>query len=308
MRFVKGQSGNPAGRRPGSRNKVTQLVEEILEGGAEQATRELLNHACLGKATAMRICFDQLLPRRRGRPVPISLPQVETLADVAKWKVAILNGIADGEITPEEAVELMKVVGNIGRGPQAAEIDARVARLEQAVGALLGSKAEIPEDALASATNLQAQARADGPTAEAAARPADPDRTTEPPPAFAGNLQADRVAAPPESTAPGDAPLASARNLQADRAADGATRLSEPATRQDAGIASATNLQADRAAAGTIPPRQSAARPDASLASATNLQADRPADSPTQTRPAGDHAEPPPRGAAADRPGWREAA
>jgi hypothetical protein len=138
MTFIKGQSGNPAGRRPGSRNKVTQLVEEMLEGGAEKMTKELLNHACLGNPTALRICFGQLMPQRRGAPVPISLPPVETLADLDKWSIAILNGIASGELNAAEAVELMKVVESVSRRLKAAETDARVARLEQVVATLLG--------------------------------------------------------------------------------------------------------------------------------------------------------------------------
>src|SRR5580704_9007531 len=148
MTFIKGQSGNPAGRRPGSRNKVTQLVEEMVEAGAERVTRELLDHACLGNPTALRICFGQLMPQRRGAPVPISLPPVETLADLDKWSVAILNGIASGEMNAAEAIELMKVVESVSRRLKAAETDARVARLEQMVAVLLGKTPGIPEGAL----------------------------------------------------------------------------------------------------------------------------------------------------------------
>jgi hypothetical protein len=31
----KGQSGNPAGRPPGSRNRATSMVQKLLEGAAE---------------------------------------------------------------------------------------------------------------------------------------------------------------------------------------------------------------------------------------------------------------------------------
>ena len=33
--FRKGQSGNPAGRPPGSRNRATSMVQNLLEGAAE---------------------------------------------------------------------------------------------------------------------------------------------------------------------------------------------------------------------------------------------------------------------------------
>ena len=41
MPFEKGQSGNPAGRRQGSRNKVTLAIEEMLDGEAEVLTRKV---------------------------------------------------------------------------------------------------------------------------------------------------------------------------------------------------------------------------------------------------------------------------
>jgi hypothetical protein len=248
MTFVKGQSGNPAGRRPGSRNKVTQLVEEMVEGRAETLTKEMLDHACLGNPTALRICFGQLMPQRRGAPVPISLPPVETLADLDKWSIAILNGIASGEMNAAEAVELMKVVESVSRRLKAAETDARVARLEQVVAALLGEDAGIPQGALASATNLQAQTQQDGAAGQGTRQRVGPDRIDERPLASASNQQADgaadRLEPPPESATADDAPLASATNLQADRIADRAAPPPESAAVPGAPLACATYLQA----------------------------------------------------------------
>jgi len=46
MPFQKGQSGNPAGRPPGSRNKKTLVLEALLEGEAEGIARGLLVFRC----------------------------------------------------------------------------------------------------------------------------------------------------------------------------------------------------------------------------------------------------------------------
>jgi hypothetical protein len=37
--FRKGQSGNPAGRPPGSRNRATSMVQNLLEGAAENIAK-----------------------------------------------------------------------------------------------------------------------------------------------------------------------------------------------------------------------------------------------------------------------------
>jgi hypothetical protein len=37
--FAKGTSGNPTGKRPGARNKMTLAGESLLDGEAEKLTR-----------------------------------------------------------------------------------------------------------------------------------------------------------------------------------------------------------------------------------------------------------------------------
>ena len=65
MRFEKGQSGNPAGRPPGSRNKATILAESIFEGEAESIIRMAIDKAREGDITAIRLCLDRVFPRMR---------------------------------------------------------------------------------------------------------------------------------------------------------------------------------------------------------------------------------------------------
>jgi hypothetical protein len=55
--FKKGVSGNPAGRPPGSRNKSTLALEQILEDEAEQITRKAIELAKDGNIAALRLCM-----------------------------------------------------------------------------------------------------------------------------------------------------------------------------------------------------------------------------------------------------------
>src|SRR6202007_3133929 len=54
MRFVKGQTGNPAGRPIGARNKKTLLLEAMLEAEGEGVTRDLIAQALAGDPHARR--------------------------------------------------------------------------------------------------------------------------------------------------------------------------------------------------------------------------------------------------------------
>ena len=132
--FQQGQSGNPNGRPRGSRNRSTQALEAILDGEAEALTRRAIEMALEGDGPAMRMCLDRLMPVRKDRPITFSLPEIETAADLTKATRALMQGVADGEITPSEAAELSKLVDAHVKAIEAVDFATRLAALEQASG------------------------------------------------------------------------------------------------------------------------------------------------------------------------------
>jgi hypothetical protein len=63
--FKKGQSGNPSGRPPGSRNKSTLAAEALLDGEAETLTRKAIEEAKAGNMIALRLCLERIVPPRK---------------------------------------------------------------------------------------------------------------------------------------------------------------------------------------------------------------------------------------------------
>jgi uncharacterized protein DUF5681 len=61
------QAGNP-GRPPGSKNKTTQLMEQLAEGQAEQLVQKVLKLANAGDIACLRMVLDRIWPPRKGRP------------------------------------------------------------------------------------------------------------------------------------------------------------------------------------------------------------------------------------------------
>ncbi len=57
------------GRPRGALNKVTLAVQNLLDGEAEELTRKAIELAKGGDMAALRLCFDRLLPPRKGRKV-----------------------------------------------------------------------------------------------------------------------------------------------------------------------------------------------------------------------------------------------
>jgi hypothetical protein len=133
MLFQRGQSGNPAGRPRGSRNRATALFRDLLEDNAEAIVRKAISLAKTGDMSAIRICMDRLAPARRKAPVPFPLPPLEKAADTVAAVTRIVAAVADGELTPAEAAELAKVIDIYLRSLETTGFEERLTRLETAL-------------------------------------------------------------------------------------------------------------------------------------------------------------------------------
>ncbi len=121
--------GNP-GRPKGARNQVTLAVEALLDGQAEALTQTAINAALGGDMTALRLCLDRIAPPRKGRPVTFTMPAIETAADVAKALGSVVEHVASGDLTPDEAAAVSALLEAKRRAIETVEIEARVAALE----------------------------------------------------------------------------------------------------------------------------------------------------------------------------------
>jgi hypothetical protein len=131
MAFEKGQSGNPAGKPKGARNKTTLAVEALLDGEAEAITRKAIDLAKSGDGPALRLCMERLASPRKDRPISFDMPKIETPADALKAATAIIEAVAIGEVTPSEAAELSKTIDSFARVAETADLAERIKRLEQ---------------------------------------------------------------------------------------------------------------------------------------------------------------------------------
>ncbi len=126
--FAKGRSGNPGGRRFGSRNKTTMAALELLADEAEAPTRKAVEAALAGDPTAMRLCLERILPRDRA--VKFALPPIKSAADVARAMRAVIAALAHGLITPAEGQAIAKVVTTFVQTIETSDFDRRLQMLE----------------------------------------------------------------------------------------------------------------------------------------------------------------------------------
>jgi Family of unknown function (DUF5681) len=180
MPFVKGQSGNPAGRPIGSRNRFTSEMQEAFEESGLPVIQKLLQLAGEGNTGAMRLFLDRLMGKHRASSV--ALPSADSPNYVLDALNEIHRALGAGEIPSDEASRLVDFVGRTARvlaSKAVAELDfdERLARCEEAL-ALNGGK-HVGQEATASEPAPQ-------PAAEAAI----------------DNNNAETMAPPPEEAAP----------------------------------------------------------------------------------------------------------
>jgi len=145
MQFQKGQSGNPAGRPRGSRNKASLRMQEMLEQRAEELVNKLVAMAVAGNIGALRLCLDRLVPARRNEPLFCELPPLAKAADAAvAATAAIVSAAAAGDVTADEAAKLAKVISLYIDSLEAHQFEDRLAKLE---GADLERGVQVTNDA-----------------------------------------------------------------------------------------------------------------------------------------------------------------
>jgi hypothetical protein len=189
MRFQPGQSGNPAGRPPGALNKKTLAAQALLEERAEEIITNLMDRAMEGHGTAMRLCFDRLVPKGLDRPFAIELPVVKTPEDAELALTVVLDELAAGNVTISEVSALITVIDRMLRLAERMW-KYQQARLEAAggeqdapeAGAQAPQPAAKPTAPLYSPVNSHVAAAADAgaatPAREAAGQPGAPRQDT----------------------------------------------------------------------------------------------------------------------------------
>jgi hypothetical protein len=123
MTFEKGQSGNPAGRPPGARNKATLLAEAMFQGEAEAIIGMAIGKAKEGDITAIRLCLDRVFPRLRDRTTVFDLPPINSAADALAALTTIVAGVRAGDLTAAEGRDLSKLVDHYLRALEAKDFE-----------------------------------------------------------------------------------------------------------------------------------------------------------------------------------------
>jgi hypothetical protein len=128
VKFKKGQSGNPAGKPKGAKDKRTAL-RALIEPHAGKLVNKAVEMALAGDTTAIRICMDRIIPTLKAEDRPVCIDRLNgTLGEQVR---VIFDALCGGQITPDEGSTLMQTVAARARIIETAELERRIAELEK---------------------------------------------------------------------------------------------------------------------------------------------------------------------------------
>ena len=125
-RWKAGESGNPAGRKPGTgevakiRAAIGDRVPELLAA--------MMTRALDGDVGAARLLLERAIAPLKAaeQPQALSLPD-GTLTDQGR---AVLAAVAAGELAPGQGAALLAAIGTLARVTELDEPTARIEKLE----------------------------------------------------------------------------------------------------------------------------------------------------------------------------------
>ncbi len=128
--WKKGLSGNPAGKKPGTRSAAIMALEAIGTEAANKILRAMIRKADKGDVQAAALIFGRVWPVRKGEPLVLDIPAPKDAAGIVQALAAITDKVLNGELTAEEAAALTAVVEAQRKAIDTMQLEARIAALE----------------------------------------------------------------------------------------------------------------------------------------------------------------------------------
>jgi hypothetical protein len=128
--FVKGKSGNPAGKKKGTKHRRTLLLAAMTADDHAAIVEKIIRQAKRGCRPSQRLIVDRTEPPRRGSPVKFPLPPIKTAGDIVSALAAVAAAMAVGKISTAEALEVAGVIELSRRAIETQEIETGMQELE----------------------------------------------------------------------------------------------------------------------------------------------------------------------------------
>ncbi len=107
-------------------------LDKIGAEGAGAVLQKTVDLAKAGDARSAEMILSRVWPARRGRPIVLDLPALNTAGGLAQAMGAVVAAVAGGILTPEEGHGVAALLELQRKAIETEDIAVRVATLEQA--------------------------------------------------------------------------------------------------------------------------------------------------------------------------------
>lgn len=129
--FQKGQSGNPAGKKKGTRSSLNAAALNVLDENAEELLKKCVELAKAGNPTALRLTVERILPLSAMRRIEVpNLPALDA-AGIGKALDGVTKRVADGEMSLDDAKEFATLLEAKRKAIETEDLAKRIDALEQ---------------------------------------------------------------------------------------------------------------------------------------------------------------------------------
>jgi hypothetical protein len=115
--FTKGNGG----RKPGSRNKTTEVAAALLQGEEEDLVRKAVEIAKAGDVAMLKFLLGRILPRDRA--IKMELPhEYQSNEDRLNAIAAVILAVAEGKLSPAEGAAIASLMDSYRRAAEDSEL------------------------------------------------------------------------------------------------------------------------------------------------------------------------------------------
>ena len=122
--FKQGQSGNPAGRRPGTSQAAK--LRQAIEADLPDIIAAMVESAKQGEVGAAKLLLDRSIPAIK--PVAVGVTVGGLKGKLSEQGDEIVAAMGDGTITPEQAQQMLAGLASLSK---IREVDDLLHRIEQ---------------------------------------------------------------------------------------------------------------------------------------------------------------------------------
>lgn len=128
----KGESGNPAGKPPGTRKRITRALEAQIADAAPDLLASVIAEGRNDWRPALEL-LKIIGLNKRTVVEALDLPKMENASDILAGQRHIIEQVASGEMSAEEGAALSALLDRQRQAIEGADMEQRLAALEARV-------------------------------------------------------------------------------------------------------------------------------------------------------------------------------